>query len=85
MPAKKNVTKERLILCINATLQKKAKEIERNRGKSGGRKQRDRKQRDAVNLLTYALPTLQMIGWFNCPSIEPAGQVIYEHAFFKSR
>ena len=27
MPAKKNVTKERLILCINATLQKKAKEI----------------------------------------------------------
>ena len=74
MPAKKNVTKERLILCINATLQKKAKEIERNRGK-----------RDAVNLLTYALPTLQMIGWFNCPSIEPAGQVIYEHAFFKSR
>lgn len=27
MPAKKNVTRERLILCINATLQKKAKEI----------------------------------------------------------
>jgi len=27
LPAKKNVTKERLILCINATLQKKAKEI----------------------------------------------------------
>lgn len=27
MPAKKNVTKERLILCINATLQKKAKDI----------------------------------------------------------
>ena len=27
MPAKINVTKERLILCINATLQKKAKEI----------------------------------------------------------
>ena len=27
MPAKKNVTKERLILCINAILQKKAKEI----------------------------------------------------------
>ena len=27
MPAKKNVTKERLILCVNATLQKKAKEI----------------------------------------------------------
>lgn len=27
MAAKKNVTRERLILCINATLQKKAKEI----------------------------------------------------------
>ncbi|ESP62636.1 Iojap protein [Smithella sp. ME-1] len=27
MPAKKNVTRERLILCINATLQKKAKQI----------------------------------------------------------
>lgn len=27
MPAKKDKTKERLILCINATLQKKAKEI----------------------------------------------------------
>ena len=27
MPVKKNVTRERLILCINATLQKKAKEI----------------------------------------------------------
>ncbi|MCX5850307.1 MAG: ribosome silencing factor [Deltaproteobacteria bacterium] len=27
MPAKKNETRERLILCINATLQKKAKEI----------------------------------------------------------
>jgi ribosome-associated protein len=27
LPAKKNVTRERLILCINATLQKKAKEI----------------------------------------------------------
>ena len=27
MPAKKNVTRERLFLCINATLQKKAKEI----------------------------------------------------------
>ncbi|MCE5210194.1 MAG: ribosome silencing factor, partial [Deltaproteobacteria bacterium] len=27
MPAKKNLTRERLILCINATLQRKAKEI----------------------------------------------------------
>ena len=27
MPAKKNLTKERLILCINAILQKKAKDI----------------------------------------------------------
>ncbi|HOE33671.1 MAG TPA: ribosome silencing factor [Smithella sp.] len=27
MPAKKNVTRERLILCINAVLQKKAKDI----------------------------------------------------------
>jgi len=27
LPAKKNVTRERLILCINATLQKKAKQI----------------------------------------------------------
>lgn len=27
MPVKKNVTRERLILCINATLQKKAKDI----------------------------------------------------------
>jgi ribosome-associated protein len=27
LPAKKNVTRERLILCINATLQKKAKDI----------------------------------------------------------
>lgn len=27
MPAKKNETKERLLLCINATLQKKAKDI----------------------------------------------------------
>jgi ribosome-associated protein len=27
LPAKKDITKERLILCINATLQKKAKEI----------------------------------------------------------
>jgi ribosome-associated protein len=27
LPAKKNVTKERLILCVNAILQKKAKEI----------------------------------------------------------
>jgi ribosome-associated protein len=27
LPAKKNETRERLILCINATLQKKAKEI----------------------------------------------------------
>ena len=27
MPAKKNLTRERLILCINATLQKKAKQI----------------------------------------------------------
>lgn len=27
MPAKKNITRERLILCINATLQKKAKQI----------------------------------------------------------
>ncbi len=27
MPAKKDITKEHLILCINATLQKKAKEI----------------------------------------------------------
>jgi ribosome-associated protein len=27
LPSKKNVTRERLILCINATLQKKAKEI----------------------------------------------------------
>lgn len=27
MPAKKNVTRERLISCINATLQKKAKDI----------------------------------------------------------
>ncbi len=27
MPTKKNVTRERLILCINATLQKKAKNI----------------------------------------------------------
>ena len=27
LPAKKNLTRERLLLCINATLQKKAKEI----------------------------------------------------------
>jgi ribosome-associated protein len=27
LPAKKNVTRERLVLCINATLQKKAKSI----------------------------------------------------------
>jgi ribosome-associated protein len=27
LPAKKDITKERLILCINATLQKKAKDI----------------------------------------------------------
>jgi ribosome-associated protein len=27
LPAKKNLTRERLILCINATLQKKAKQI----------------------------------------------------------